>query len=181
MLSFITKIFGDPSEKRVKLYQKELEQIKKIETEYAKSITNIEQVQAKTHEFQSRFTGLSIENPDELIEIKKRLESTKYEAFALHRRACEIIFGQEFDLGNDHKVIWNMIPYDVQLIGAMALNDGNISEMRTGEGKTLVATIAAYLNALVGIPVHIVTVNDYLAHRDAKEMGIIYQTLGLSV
>lgn len=181
MLSFITKIFGDPSEKRVKLYQKELEQIKKIETEYAKSITNIEQVQAKTHEFQSRFTWLSIENPDELSEIKKILESTKYEAFALHRRACEIIFGQEFDLGNEHKVIWNMIPYDVQLIGAMALNDGNISEMRTGEGKTLVATIAAYLNALVGIPVHIVTVNDYLAHRDAKEMGIIYQTLGLSV
>lgn len=74
-----------------------------------------------------------------------------------------------------------MIPYDVQLIGAMALNDGNIAEMRTGEGKTLVATIAAYLNALVGIPVHIVTVNDYLARRDASEMGIIYNTLGLSV
>ncbi|NRH20504.1 preprotein translocase subunit SecA [Candidatus Gracilibacteria bacterium] len=181
MFSFITKIFGDPSEKRVQSYQKELEHIKKIEGEYASSITNIEQVQAKTHEFQSRFSDLDIENPTDLIEVKKRLEETKYEAFALHRRACELIYGQEFDLGNDHKVEWNMIPYDVQLIGAMALNDGNIAEMRTGEGKTLVATIAAYLNALVGIPVHIVTVNDYLARRDASEMGIIYNTLGLSV
>lgn len=181
MFSFITKIFWDPSEKRVQAYQKELEQIKKIENEYANSITNIEQVQAKTHEFQSRFSDLDIENPADLIEIKKRLEETKHEAFALHRRACELIYDQEFDLGNDHKIEWNMVPYDVQLIGAMALNDGNIAEMRTGEGKTLVATIAAYLNALVGIPVHIVTVNDYLARRDASEMGIIYNTLGLSV
>ena len=65
---------------------------------------------------------------------------------------------------------WNMIPYDVQIIGALALHDGNIAEMRTGEGKTLVATIAAYLNALCGFSVHIVTVNDYLARRDSKEM-----------
>ncbi len=72
---------------------------------------------------------------------------------------------------------WNMIPYDVQIIGALALHDGNIAEMRTGEGKTLVATLAAYLNALVGTGVHVVTVNDYLARRDAKEMGIIYETL----
>lgn len=74
-----------------------------------------------------------------------------------------------------------MIPYDVQILGALALHDGNIAEMRTGEGKTLVATIPAYLNALVGVPVHIVTVNDYLARRDATEMSIIYGTLGLSV
>lgn len=181
MFSFITKIFWDPSEKRVRTYQKELEQVKKIESEYTSTITTIEQVQAKTHEFQSRFTGLDIENPTDLIEIKKRLESTKYEAFALHRRACSIIYGQTFDLGNNHSVEWNMIPYDVQIIGAMTLNDGNIAEMRTGEGKTLVATIAVYLNALVGIPVHIVTVNDYLARRDAQEMSIIYNTLGLTV
>ena len=181
MLSLITKIFGDPSEKKVRLYQKELENIKKIEVEYASSITTIEQVQAKTHEFQSRFSGLNIDLESDFESIKNILESTKYEAFALHRRACQIIYGQKFDLGNEHIVEWNMIPYDVQLIGAMALNSGNIAEMRTGEGKTLVATIAAYLNALVGIPVHIVTVNDYLAHRDAKEMSIIYNALGLSV
>ncbi len=180
MLSLINAIFGDPSEKKVRTYQKELEQIKKIEAEYINSITNIEQVQAKTHEFQSRFTGLNIQDADDLIEIKKRLKETKYEAFALHRRACTLIYGQEFEWQQGEKVTWNMIPYDVQLIGAMALNDGNISEMRTGEGKTLVATIAAYLNALVWVPVHIVTVNDYLARRDAQEMSIIYSTLGLS-
>ncbi len=181
MFSFITKIFGDPSEKRVRIYYKELEQIKKIESEYASTITTIEQVQAKTHEFQSRFTGLDILDPTDLIEVQKRISETKYEAFALHRRTCEIIYGQKFDIGNNHMVEWNMIPYDVQLIGAMTLNDGNIAEMRTGEGKTLVATIAAYLNALVGIPVHIVTVNDYLARRDASEMSTIYNALGLSV
>ena len=74
-----------------------------------------------------------------------------------------------------------MIPYDVQLIGGLALNDKSIAEMRTGEGKTLVATLPAYLNALIEASIHIVTVNDYLARRDAAEMGIIYRTLGLSV
>jgi preprotein translocase subunit SecA len=181
MFSLFNTIFGDPSEKRVKSYTRELSQIKTIETEYASTITTIEQVQAKTHEFQSRFSGLDISSETDIIEIKRILESTKYEAFALHRRACELIYGQEFDLGNGHKVTWNMIPYDVQIVGAMTLHDGNIAEMRTGEGKTLVATIAAYLGALVGTGVHIVTVNDYLARRDAQEMGIIYQTLGLSV
>lgn len=111
---------------------------------------------------------------------KEILESIKHEAFALHRRACEIIYGKSFDLGNGNVIEWNMIPYDVQIIGALTLHDGNIAEMRTGEGKTLVATIAAYLNALVPASVHIVTVNDYLARRDAMEMGIIYSTLGLS-
>jgi preprotein translocase subunit SecA len=181
MFSLFNTIFGDPSEKRVKSYTRELSQIKNIEVEYASTITTIEQVQAKTHEFQSRFSGLDISSETDIIEIKKILESTKYEAFALHRRACELIYGQEFDLSSGHKVTWNMIPYDVQLIGAMTLHDGNIAEMRTGEGKTLVATIAAYLGALVGTGVHIVTVNDYLARRDAEEMGIIYQTLGLTV
>ena len=97
MLSLINAIFGDPSEKKVRTYQKELEQIKKIEAEYTNSITSIEQVQAKTHEFQSRFTGLNIQDSDDLIEIKKRLKETKYEAFALHRRACTLIYGQEFE------------------------------------------------------------------------------------
>jgi preprotein translocase subunit SecA len=181
MFSLFNTIFGDPSEKRVKSYANDLAQVKAIELEYSSTITTIEQVQAKTHEFKSRFTGLDISDDAGVIEIKKILETTKYEAFALHRRACELIYGQEFDLGNGHKVTWNMIPYDVQIIGAMTLHDGNIAEMRTGEGKTLVATIAAYLGALVGTGVHIVTVNDYLARRDALEMGIIYNTLGLSV
>ncbi len=181
MLSLLTKIFGDSNSKRLKKYEKDLESIKKIETEYRELITTVEQVQAKTHEFQTRFAGLDIEKEEDLTEIKKRLENTKYEAFALHRRACELIYGQKFDLGNGHEVEWNMIPYDVQLIGGLTLHDGSIAEMRTGEGKTLVATLPAYLNSLIGVGVHIVTVNDYLARRDAAEMGIIYHTLGLTV
>lgn len=181
MFSLITKIFGDPSEKKLRQYEKELLKIKEQESLYREEITTLDQVQAKTREFRSRFDGLDATNADDIVEVKKRLESTKYEAFALHRRACELIYGQEFTLANDKKVEWNMIPYDVQLIGWLALHEGNIAEMRTGEWKTLVATLPAYLNSLVGIGVHIVTVNDYLARRDAEEMGIIYQALGLTV
>lgn len=180
MLSVITKIFGDPSEKKLKQYKKVLDEVKEIEKKYRDEITDISQVQAKTHEFQSKFSGLEIDKPEDLKEIKKILEEIKAPALALHRRACELINGQSFFFGEE-EIVWNMIPYDVQVLGALALHDGNIAEMRTGEGKTLVATLAAYLNGLVGYPVHIVTVNDYLARRDAKEMSIIYNTLGLSV
>ena len=178
MFSFIQKLFGDPSEKKLKVYKKDLEKIKEIEKKYRDEIKTISEVQAKTHEFQSKFEGLDLD--EDIKEIKERLNDIKHEALALHRRACEIIHGQVFEFGEE-KIEWNMIPYDVQVLGALALNDGNIAEMRTGEGKTLVATLAAYLNALVGYPVHVVTVNDYLARRDAKEMSIIYNTLGLSV
>ncbi len=180
MLSLIAKIFGDPSEKRIKKYQKDLDAIKSYETRFQTEIQTIEEVQAKTHALQSLFNWLDIENGDDRIKIREILDSIKHEALALHRRASTLIYGKEFDFGNEKKLTWNMIPYDVQLIGALTLHDGNIAEMRTGEGKTLVATIAAYLNALVGTPVHIVTVNDYLARRDAMEMSIIYGTLGLT-
>lgn len=180
MLSFLLKIFGDPSQKKLKSYEKDLEIIKKIEVRLHEEITTVEQIQAKTHEFQSRFSGLDIENTEDRPKIREILESIKHEAFALHRRACELIYGKTFDLGNGHTIEWNMIPYDVQIIGALTLHDGNIAEMRTGEGKTLVATLPAYLNALIWVWVHIVTVNDYLARRDATEMGIIYGTLGLT-
>ena len=98
MFSFITALFANSSEKRVRLYRRELEQVKTIELEYATTITTVEQVQAKTHEFQSRFTDLDISDASDLKIIKQKLEETKYEAFALHRRACELIYGQEFDL-----------------------------------------------------------------------------------
>ncbi len=149
MLSLLLKIFGDPSQKKLKSYEKDLVIIKKIEARLHEEITTIEQVQAKTHEFQSRFSGLDVENAEDRAKIRETLESIKHEAFALHRRACELIYGQTFDLGNGHIVEWNMIPYDVQIIGGLTLHDGNIAEMRTGEGKTLVATLPAYLNALV--------------------------------
>lgn len=120
-----------------------------------------------------------MENIEDRKVIRSILEEIKHEAIALHRRTCELIYGKSFEIENE-SILWNMIPYDVQIIGALALHDGNIAEMRTGEGKTLVATIAAYLNALCGFSVHIVTVNDYLARRDSREMGIIYGALGLS-
>jgi preprotein translocase subunit SecA len=151
MFSFFSKIFLDPSEKRLRGYQKELLQIKEIEIKYREEINTLDQVQAKTREFKSRFEGLDVETDEGMAEVKKRLSETKHEAFALHRRTCELIYGQTFDLGEGHNIEWNMIPYDVQIIGGLTLNDGNIAEMRTGEGKTLVATIAAYLNALVGV------------------------------
>ncbi|MDD2487183.1 MAG: preprotein translocase subunit SecA [Candidatus Gracilibacteria bacterium] len=178
--NLIKKIFGDPNEKQVKKYFDQVEKIKEIEEKFIKEIDTIEKVQEKTKHFMSLFEGLDHTKPDEYKKIKEILESIKFEAFALHRTACRLINGKEFDLG-DKKFLWNMVPFDVQLVGALSLNDGNISEMKTGEGKTLVATISAYLNALAGFPVHIVTVNDYLAGRDSKEMGIIYNTLGLSV
>ena len=97
MFSLISKLFGDPSDKKLKSYRKELEAIKSIEKRYRDEIKTVEQVQARTHEFQSKFSELSISEPEDIKEIKKRLNDIKYEAFALHRRACEIIHGKEFE------------------------------------------------------------------------------------
>lgn len=109
------------------------------------------------------------------------MTESRFEVLALHRRASELIFGKTFTLSDGREIVWDMIPYDVQIVGAMTLHDGNIAEMRTGEGKSLVATLAASLGAIAGLPVHIVTVNDYLAARDAVEMEPIYHALGYTV
>jgi preprotein translocase subunit SecA len=114
-----------------------------------------DQLAAKTIEFRERFD--QGEDLDELLP----------EAFAAAREASKRAIG--------------LRPFDVQLIGGMVLHEGRIAEMKTGEGKTLVATLPLYLNALAGVNVHLVTVNDYLARRDAARMGPIYQALGISV
>ncbi|HRI36547.1 MAG TPA: preprotein translocase subunit SecA [bacterium] len=177
-------IFGDPNEKILARYRRTLESIIAQEEHYAQTIRTVDDVRAETNRLRGRFTELA-DIADRDLRKKRRKElvdSVIVEAFALHRTACRIIAGQSFEIpGRDTPFVWNMVPFDVQILGALALNDGNIAEMRTGEGKTLVATIAAYANALAGESVHVVTVNDYLARRDASEMGIIYQTLGLSV
>ena len=181
MLEKIYKsLFGDPNEKQVKKYFNEVEKIKIIEEELTWVLDSIEKVQEKTREFQAKFEWLSIYEESDKKKIKAIIEEIKHEAIAVHRIGCKLINWQEFDLW-DKKFTWNMVPFDVQIVWALALNDWNISEMKTWEWKTLVATISAYLNALAGIPVHVVTVNDYLAQRDAKEMWIIYNTLWLSV
>jgi preprotein translocase subunit SecA len=131
------------------------------------SLTDAE-VQAKTWEFKSRFQAG--ESLDDLLP----------EAFAAVKQACRRMVGQSLPV-KDTTQTWDMVPYDVQLIGWIVLHQGKIAEMRTGEGKTLVATLPAYLNALSGNPVHVVTVNDYLASRDAEWMWHLYKWLWLTV
>ncbi len=102
------------------------------------------------------------------------------EAFAVAKDACRRMKGREWEAGGS-KIVWDMVPYDVQLLGGVAIHQGNISEMKTGEGKTLVAIAPVYLNALAGQGVHLITVNPYLAQRDSEWMGPVYEFLGMKV
>ena len=102
------------------------------------------------------------------------------EAFSIVKVVCKKMCGEAWNVSGQ-EVTWNMIPYDVQILGAIILHKGKVAEMKTGEGKTLVATMPIYLNALTGRGVHVVTVNDYLAQRDAEWMGEVYKRLGLTV
>ncbi|MCK5263577.1 MAG: preprotein translocase subunit SecA, partial [Gammaproteobacteria bacterium] len=146
------KVFGSRNDRIVRLHRKTVEKINQLEAEV--SALSDEQLAAKTVEYRERYQ--QGETLDDLLP----------EAFATAREAG--------------KRVLNMRHFDVQLIGGMVLHSGKISEMRTGEGKTLVATLAAYLNALSGKGVHVVTVNDYLASRDAEWMGRLYGFLGLT-
>lgn len=117
---------------------------------------------------------------EELARSSEVLEEILPEAFAAVRETCRRMVGTSWKVC-DQDITWGMIPFDVQLIGAIVLHQGKIAEMATGEGKTLVATMPLYLNALTGKGVHLVTVNDYLARRDREWMGPIYEYLGLTV
>ncbi|WP_443114603.1 preprotein translocase subunit SecA [Herbaspirillum seropedicae] len=151
-MSFLTKIFGSRNQRLLKQYQKIVRQINALEPTVEK-LTDAE-LQAKTPEFKQRIAG------------GETLDAILPEAFAVCREASRRVL--------------KMRHFDVQLIGGMALHFGKIAEMRTGEGKTLMATLPAYLNALAGKGVHVVTVNDYLAQRDAEDMGRLYSWLGLT-
>jgi len=121
------------------------------------------------------------EAEDELKEaIKATLEEIMPEAFATVKEACRRLLGREITV-TGQRMTWDMVPYDVQLIGGIALHRGKVAEMATGEGKTLVATMPLYLNALAGRGAHLVTVNNYLAQRDSEWMGTVYTYLGLTV
>ena len=113
-------------------------------------------------------------------QLAAALEEILPEAFAVVKNACRRLCGTDI-IVREHPLRWEMIPFDVQLIGGTSLHRGKIAEMATGEGKTLVATLPVYLNALTGRGVHVVTVNDYLASRDAEWMGAVYKFLGLTV
>jgi len=164
----ITKLLGDKNEKILKKLYPIVEQINEIEERYQKEITSDEDVLKKTEEFKERLT--KGETVDDLLP----------EAFALVKTACRLLVGHKWKV-RDTESEWNMIPYDVQTLGGIVLHQGNISEMKTGEGKTLVCTMPMYLNALEGKGAFLVTVNDYLATRDSEWMGGLYKYLGLTV
>ncbi len=180
MLDQIIKaIFGDPDKKKIANYKKIVEAIYQKEAEFANF--TLEDVKNKTSELKSRFEGLDFHNADDSKTIKILLDEIKVEAFANHKTACKLLNGSNFELPSGKKITWNMVPYDVQLIWGLAIHEWHIGEMKTWEWKTLVATLPAYLNALSGNPIHIVTVNDYLARRDSEEMGVLYNALWLKV
>jgi preprotein translocase subunit SecA len=151
--NILTKIFGSRNDRLLKTYRKTVERINALETQYEK--LDDEQLRAKTQEFKNRITA------------GEELDAILPEAFAVVREGS--------------KRVMKMRHFDVQMLGGMSLHNGKISEMRTGEGKTLTATLPVYLNALTGKGVHVVTVNDYLASRDARWMGKLYNFLGLTV
>lgn len=149
----LTKVFGDPQKKILKRLEKRVGEINDLADKYKKM---------KKPELREQTAVLK----KKLDKKGTTLDTILPEAFALVREASDRVLG--------------MRHFDVQLIGGMALHDGNVAEMKTGEGKTLVATLPVYLNALEGKGVHLVTVNDYLAQRDASWMGELYDFLGLS-
>ncbi|MEK7672630.1 MAG: preprotein translocase subunit SecA [Patescibacteria group bacterium] len=166
--TIFNKMFGDPNEKAIKKIIPIVNQIKEIEEGYQQTIKDQNDVLAKTSEFKER------------IQKGESVDSLLPEAFALVKTAARHLQGKTWDV-RGKEFTWDIVPYDVQLIGGVVLHQGNISEMRTGEGKTMVCTLPAYLNALTGKGVFVVTVNDYLAHRDAEWMSGLYNYLGLSV
>jgi len=152
-ITFLTKIFGSRNDRLLKTYRKTIAQINALEPQYEK--LDDAQLTAKTQEFKDRITA------------GETLDALLAEAFAVVREGS--------------KRAMKMRHFDVQLLGGMSLHNGKISEMGTGEGKTLTSTLPVYLNALTGNGVHVVTVNDYLASRDARWMGKLYEFLGMTV
>ena len=149
----LSKIFGDPQKKILKRLRKQVDVINGLNDKYEKM--SDKELQAQTDELKKRLSKKNV-----------TLDTILPDAFAVAREAARRVIGER--------------PYDVQLIGGMVLHEGNVAEMKTGEGKTLVATLPTYLNALEGKGVHVVTVNDYLAQRDAGWMGQVYDFLGLT-
>ncbi|MCI0512660.1 preprotein translocase subunit SecA [candidate division KSB1 bacterium] len=151
--------------------------IQEIKYLLSSEFEDAEDDQATREDIRSELEELQAED-NRLVE--EALDSLLPEAFAVVKETCRRFMGTEWNVC-DQKILWEMIPFDVQLIGAVVLHQGKIAEMATGEGKTLVATMPLYLNALPGKGVHLVTVNDYLAQRDSEWMGKIYEFLGLTV
>ena len=169
-MSSITSMFsklvgGTSNEKQIRRIQPQVEQVNTFAEAYQQ--LSDDELKAKTPEFKYR------------LNTGETLDDILPEAYAAVKETCRRLLGKKW-LVRGQEITWNMIPYDVQLLGAIVLHQGKIAEMATGEGKTLVATMPLYLNALSGKGAHLVTVNDYLAQRDCEWMGQIYEFLGLT-
>ncbi len=209
MKALLRKLLGSHHEREVKKLQPLVAEINRIYQGLA--ALSDEELRAKTDEFRARIKDRTrpLEEKIESLRAEKRqsedaarrlalseeiaglerrllqtieevLEEILPEAFAVVKEACRRNLGKEIVV-TGQKMVWDMVPFDVQLLGAIALHRGMVAEMATGEGKTLVAVMPLYLNALAGRGAHLVTVNSYLAQRDAEWMGVIYRFLGLSV
>src|SRR6056297_1819730 len=207
--NLIKKVLGDPHEREVNRLQPLVDEINDHYASY-ESLTD-EQLRARTDEFKERIAEATADVREDLEELRNQkrssedadereqlsveigeleaehlgileqtLEEILPEAFAVVKDTCRRLVGQEVEFAGT-SAVWNMIPYDVQLVGGISLHKGKVAEMQTGEGKTLAATMPVYLNALTGRGAHVVTVNSYLARRDAEWMGAIYRWHGLTV
>lgn len=165
MFSFLKWIFGSAQDRQLRQFHKIVQQINEWDQKFL-TLTD-EQLRAKTDEFRKR------------VAAGESLDALLPEAYAVVKGACRRLCGTDVHVsGYDQK--WDMVPYDVQLLGAIAMHRGTIAQMQTGEGKTVTAVLPLYLNALTGQPVHLVTVNDYLAERDCQWVGSVLRWLGLS-
>ena len=209
MLQFFKNLFGSKNERDVRLLRPLVGQIN-AHSEGLESLSD-DELKGKTVEFRARIKEATKEIEEDILAAKESVKSmvsfeeresiyTRIdelnkeldakieeilaellpEAFAVVKETCRRLVGQMWEVAGT-KTVWDMVPFDVQLMGGAALHQGKIAEMATGEGKTLVATLPAYLNALPGRGLHIVTVNDYLALRDSQWMGRVFEFLGLTV
>ncbi|MDZ4183032.1 MAG: preprotein translocase subunit SecA, partial [Candidatus Cloacimonadaceae bacterium] len=205
----LRKLFGDKSSQDLKRYYPVVDDINDIFKDLAQydddqlrgRIDSIrDEIAAKLQDLRTELSDLEDRYREETDEsergrMDKRIDETRKdlkaltkaildsylpEVFAIVKDTCRRMLGTLFPV-REHEVEWNMVPFDVQLIGGMALHDGKIAEIATGEGKTLVATLPLFLNALVGRGAHLVTVNDYLASRDAEWMSPIFAFHGMKV
>ena len=192
-MTFLAKIFGTKSDREIKKILPIVNQVNQFydtlkdkDISYLQSRTKeLKAVIKKSIEQQESKKLVNIDDSKELKKIRSQitnnvLEHHLIESFALVKHACRLLYDEEWEVVGQ-KIKWEMIPYDEQIIGGVVLHQGKISEMLTGEGKTLVATFPIYLIALSGRGVHVITVNDYLAQRDAEWMGKVFETLGLTV
>ena len=174
MIGYIVKKFiGSRNDREVKRLRPLVGKINAFEAELQKGSEEV--LRQKTAAWKEELSKIQDNEA-----LAQRLTDILPEAFAVVKNACRRLCGSEI-IVREHPMTWEMVPFDVQLIGGHALHAGKIAEMATGEGKTLVATLPVYLNALTGRGVHVVTVNDYLAARDSEWMGAVYRFLGLTV